>query len=168
MIKRTIQFVATAFLFAAPVLHAEDSLIDKLSIRALNPDEQKTFGPQSGKFRYDPRMIRAAQIARQRAQPKMTLHCWAYVKDALLAANLVSNRPTTAWAREAGAELSRNYGFKKLDTMDPLKAPVGAVIVYGGADAGHVELRTESGFVSDFISHTPYPRPVLGIYVKPA
>jgi hypothetical protein len=40
------------------------------------------------------------------------------------------------------------------------------VIVYGGVDAGHVELRTASGFVSDFISPTPYPRPLIGIYVK--
>jgi len=31
-----------------------------------------------------------------------------------------------------------------------------------------VELRTENGFVSDFISAQPYPRPVIGIYVKPA
>jgi len=41
------------------------------------------------------------------------------------------------------------------------------VIVYGGADAGHVELRTSNGFASDFVSRSPYPRPVLGIYVKP-
>ncbi|MEI9896679.1 MAG: hypothetical protein WDN28_23170 [Chthoniobacter sp.] len=42
------------------------------------------------------------------------------------------------------------------------------MIVYGGQDAGHVELRTETGFVSDFVSSSAYPRPVLGIYVKPA
>ena len=51
-------------------------------------------------------------------------------------------------------------------TMIQKHKPVGAVIVYGGADAGHVELRTASGFVSDFISPTPYPRPLIGIYVK--
>jgi hypothetical protein len=48
-----------------------------------------------------------------------------------------------------------------------MQAPVGAVLVYGGADAGHVEIRTATGFVSDFISRTPYPRPFLGAYVKP-
>ena len=63
--------------------------------------------------------------------------------------------------------LSRG-ALKKLSTKDPYAAPVGAVIVYGGRDAGHVELRTESGFASDFASRRPYPRPVLGIYVKPA
>lgn len=126
------------------------------------------FGPRSGSLRYDPRMIRAAQIAQERAQPRMTWHCWKYVKDALLAAQVVQNRPETAWARQAGTELTTRYGFKKLSTMNPYKAPVGAVIVYGGQDAGHVELRTASGFVSDFVSRVPYPRPVLGIYVKPA
>jgi hypothetical protein len=112
-------------------------------------------------------MIEAANIAKRRAEPRMTWHCWKYVKDALLAAKLVERRPTTAWARQAGDELTANYGFAKLPTKDPYAAPVGAVIVYGGPDAGHVELRTADGFVSDFISPRAYPRPVLGIYVKP-
>jgi len=153
---------------AASTLRAEDSLVDKQRSRTLTPEEQRVFGPQSGGLKYDPRMILAAQIAQQRAQPRMTWHCWAYVKNALLAANVVERRPVTAWARQAGTELSENYGFKKLWTRDPYAAPVGAVIVYGGQDAGHVELRTSSGFASDFVSRSPYPRPVLGIYVKPA
>jgi hypothetical protein len=64
--------------------------------------------------------------------------------------------------------LTQHYGFKRLSTRNPYDAPIGAVIVYGGADAGHVELRTATGFVSDFVSSEAYPRPVLGIYVKPA
>lgn len=147
---------------------AQESLLEKNKARALTPEEQRTFGPQSAGRRYDPRMIRAAEIARQRAQPKMTWYCWRYVKDALLAAGLVSSRPTTAWAKQAGAELCQKYGFIKLKISDPRKAPVGAVVVYGGNDAGHVELRTESGFVSDFVSRTPYPRPLVGVYVKPS
>ncbi|MES2570685.1 MAG: hypothetical protein V4710_11610 [Verrucomicrobiota bacterium] len=111
-------------------------------------------------------MIRAAQIAMQRARPQMTWHCWRFVKDALLAANLVSSRPTTAWAKQAGDELCEKFGFVRIAIRDPKKAPVGAVIVYGGADAGHVELRTPGGFVSDFVSKTPYPRPLVGVFVK--
>ena len=88
------------------------------------------------------------------------------LKAALLAASVVPSRPTTTYARQAGEELVRDFGFKKLRGSDPRRAPVGAVVVYGGGDAGHVELRTERGFVSDFFSPTPYPRPVLGIYVK--
>jgi len=157
-----------ALLLAASTLHAEDSLSDRWKGRRLTPEEQRMFGPKSATLKYDVRMIRAAHIAQLRANPRMTWHCWKYVKDALLAANVVENRPVSIWARQAGAELARNYGFKKLQTRDPYAAPVGAVIVYGGPDAGHVELRTESGFVSDFTSRRSYPRPVLGIYVKPA
>jgi hypothetical protein len=78
----------------------------------------------------------------------------------------VDSYPSSAWAKQAGDELCRKYGFLKLDLRDPYKAPVGAVIVYGGHDAGHVELRSKDGFVSDFVSRTPYPRPLVGIYVK--
>ena len=168
MIKNLLPFLLISLLTGASVFGADESLKEKDKARALTQEEQRAFGPKSGGLRYDPRMIRAAQIAQQRAKPQMTWRCWAYVKDALLAANLVQNRPVTAWARQAGTELSGNYGFKKLPTLNPYKAPVGAVIVYGGNDAGHVELRTTSGFVSDFVSSRPYPRPVLGIYVKPA
>lgn len=157
-----------ALFYATPLLHAEDSLTDRRKVRRLTTEEQRLFGPESASLRYDPRMIRAAQIAQERARPRMTWHCWKYVKDALLAADLVENRPVSIWAREAGTELARNHGFKKLPTLNPYAAPVGAVIVYGGQDAGHVELRTATGFASDFISRHPYPRPVLGIYVKPA
>ena len=164
---KPILLITLLVLAATSTLRAE-SLRDKSSARPLTAEEQALFGPKSKGLRYDPRMIRAAEIARQRAKPRMTWHCWAYVKDALLAANVVENRPVSVWARQAGTELSRKYGFKKLSTKDPYAAPVGAVIVYGGHDAGHVELRSESGFVSDFTSRRPYPRPVLGIYVKPA
>jgi hypothetical protein len=147
---------------------ADESLLEKGKARALTAEEQRAFGPKSAGRQYDPRMIRAAQIARERAKPKMTWYCWRYVKNALLASGLVSSRPTSAWAKQAGAELCARYGFVRLPISDPMKAPVGAVVVYGGPDAGHVELRTEKGFVSDFFSPTPYPRPLVGVYVKPS
>ena len=155
-----------ALAFAARCAHAEESLYERKGARKPTAAEQRNFGPKSGSQNYDARMIRAMEIARQRAHRKTTWHCWGYVKDALLAANVVSTRPTTAWAKQAGGELTRKYGFKKLATLDPMRAPVGAVVVYGGSDAGHVEIRTPSGFVSDFFSSQPYPRPVVGIYVK--
>jgi hypothetical protein len=111
-------------------------------------------------------LVRASQIALTRAHPQTTWHCWRYVKDALLAARAVEKRPESAWAKHAGEELCKRHGFTKLELSDPYAAPVGAVIVYGGADAGHVEFRSEQGFVSDFVSSTPYPRPLVGIYVK--
>jgi hypothetical protein len=145
----------------------EKSLFDSSSAKKLTPEQQAQFGPKSGNLKYDPRMLKAAEIARKRAQPHMTWYCWRYVKDALVDAGLVTSRPTSPWAKQAGRELCEKYGFVKLKITDPLKAPVGAVVVYGGQDAGHVELRTANGFVSDFISPTPYPRPLVGIFVKP-
>jgi hypothetical protein len=50
---------------------------------------------------------------------------------------------------------------------DPYQAPVGAVLVYDAKRAaGHVEIRTENGFVSDFRSKTPSRRPLLGVFAK--
>jgi len=162
----------TLLLFACLAIalssRGEDSLLDVNKASHLTRDQQRLFGPRSGSRKYDPRMVRAAEIALQRAQPQTTWYCWRYVKDALLAANLVSSRPTTVLAKQAGDELCRKFGFKKLRIRDPEKAPIGAVLVYGGADAGHVEFRTSSGFVSDFVSRTPYRRPLLGVFVKPS
>jgi len=147
---------------------ADESLMDKSQAEKLTRDQKAMFGPKSSGLRYDSRMIRAAEIAKHRAHPKMTWHCWKYVKDALVAAQVVGSRPKSVFANHAGAELCNKYGFTKLPIHDPYQAPVGAVVVYDGADGGHVEIRTDDGFVSDFESPTPYPRPVLGIYVKPS
>ncbi|HEV2097169.1 MAG TPA: hypothetical protein VGQ82_11795 [Chthoniobacterales bacterium] len=115
----------------------------------------------------DPRLRRAASIAEERAHAHSRSRCWHYVKEALVAAGVVSSRPKSEFAKEAGAELVANYGFKKVAVRDPYLAPVGAVLVYGsGRASGHVELRTKSGFVSDFTSKTPSHRPLLGIYTK--
>lgn len=125
------------------------------------------FGPKADGIRYDARMIRAAQIAEQRARQHSIRSCWRYVKEALLAANVVDTYPGTTYAKQAGDELIRKHGFRRLSITDPFKAPVGAVLVYGGRGAGHVEIRTRDGFVSDFESPTPSRRPLLGIFVKP-
>ena len=168
MIRLTLPLFTAALLAIAGAASAEDSLLDKAQAQKVTAEQRSLFGPKSGLLHYDPRMIRAAEIAQKRAHPQMTWHCWKYVKDALLAANVVKSRPTSAWAKDAGDELCRKYGFKKLRVSNPYKAPVGAVVVYGGPDAGHVEIRTRDGFVSDFVSHTSYPRPLVGVYVKPS
>jgi len=115
----------------------------------------------------NPTLMRAATIAQERARAHSKSLCWRYVKEALLASGAVNSYPKTANAKEAGQELVQNYGFKKAPVNDPFKAPVGAVLVYGAKKAaGHVEIRTKDGFVSDFRSKTPSPRPLLGIYTK--
>ena len=115
----------------------------------------------------DPKLTQAATIAQERAHAHSRARCWQYVKQALLASGAVSSYPKTAYAKEAGQELVSSYGFKKLAVRDPFKAPVGSVLVYGAKKAaGHVEIRTKDGFVSDFKSKIPSPRPLLGVYAK--
>jgi len=115
----------------------------------------------------DRKLMQAATIAQERAHAHSRSRCWHYVKDALLASGVIDSRPKTAYARQAAQELVSNYGFKRLSVNDPFSAPVGSVLVYGTSrTVGHVEIRTRDGFVSDFRSKTPSPRPLLGVYAK--
>ncbi len=116
--------------------------------------------------RLDPKLLRAASIADERAHAHSKSRCWHYVKEALLAAGAVSSYPKTALAKQAGDELVNNYGFKKLSMRDPYAAPVGAVLVYGGKGAGHVEIRNKTGFASDFRTSTPSKRKLIGVFAK--
>ena len=115
----------------------------------------------------DPKMRRAATIAEERAKAHSLSKCWHFVKEALVAAGAVKSRPQTSLAKQAGQELVKNYGFKKLPVSNPYEAPVGSVLVYDAKRAaGHVEIRTETGFVSDFRSKTPSRRPLIGVFAK--
>ncbi len=115
----------------------------------------------------DPKLARAATIAEERANAHSKSRCWRYVKQALLASGAVNSYPKTALARQAGDELVKSYGFTRLAVRDPYQAPVGSVLVYGsGRAAGHVEIRTKRGFVSDFRTPTPSHRPLIGVYAK--
>lgn len=115
----------------------------------------------------DVRLRRAATIAEERAHAHSRSMCWHAVKEALVASGVVNSRPKTEFAKQAGRELVQNYGFKQIKVSDPYKAPVGAVLVYNASRAaGHVEIRTRNGFVSDFRSAKPSRRPLLGVFVK--
>ena len=128
---------------------------------------KKIVQPFGNDSKIDPKLRRAATIAEERARAHSLSKCWHYVKEALVAAGVVKSRPQTTLAKQAGQELVNNYGFKKLPVTDPYQAPVGAVLVYGAKRAaGHVEIRTENGFASDFRSKTPSRRPLLGIFAK--
>ena len=115
----------------------------------------------------DRKLMYAATIAQERAHAHSRSRCWHYVKEALLASGVINSRPQSELAKEAAQDLVNNYGFKKLPVRDPFAAPIGSVLVYGAnRAAGHVEIRTRDGFVSDFCSKTPSPRPLLGVYAK--
>jgi hypothetical protein len=102
--------------------------------------------------RIDPRLRRAASIAEERATAHSRARCWRYVKEALVASGVIKSYPKSAYAADAGKELVRDYGFKRLPIHDPYAAPLGAVLVYGDRNRGHVELRTRDGFASDYRS----------------
>ena len=128
---------------------------------------EKIAQPFAGDSKIDPKLRRAATIAEERARPHSLSKCWHFVKEALVAAGVVKSRPQTLLAKQAGQELVNDYGFKKLPVSDPYQAPVGSVLVYDAKRAaGHVEIRTENGFVSDFRSKTPSRRPLIGVFAK--
>src|SRR5438874_2913372 len=115
----------------------------------------------------DPKLLQAATIAQERAHAHSRSMCWHYVKEALLASGVIDSRPKSELAKDAAQDLVSNYGFKRIPVKDPFAAPLGSVLVYGAnRAAGHVEIRTRDGFVSDFCSKTPSPRPLLGVYAK--
>ena len=117
--------------------------------------------------RIDPRLMRAATIAQDRANARSKALCWRYVKTALVAAGAINSYPKSVYAAEAGAELVSNYGFRRLPIRDPYSAPVGAVLVYGSpSPGGHVEIRTSDGFVSDYHSKNPCFYPLVAVYGK--
>lgn len=118
--------------------------------------------------RLDPALRRAASFAQERAHARTKAQCWRYVKQALVAAGAVDSYPSTNYGAQAGDELVSKYGFKKLPIRDPYAAPVGAVIVYGkgAGGAGHVEIRTKDGFVSDYYSKNKCFYPLKAIYGK--
>ena len=116
--------------------------------------------------RIDPKLRRAATIAEERANARSHARCWHYVKNALVAAGVIGSYPKTAYAAEAGQELARDYGFTRLPVRDPYKAPLGAVLVYGDRNRGHVELRAKDGFVSDYHSKYRCFYPLVAVYGK--
>jgi len=116
--------------------------------------------------RINPKLMRAATIAEERANPHSKGRCWQYVKEALLNAGAVNSYPKTAYAAEAGGELVHSYGFTRLSVRDPYSAPVGSVLVYSGGRAGHVEIRTRDGFASDYHSKNACYYHLIAAYAK--
>src|SRR6266567_4689557 len=162
---------AAALVMSAPKpkFAYKDSSGKKQSIEVVDKYYPKKIVEPFAKLdaKIDPKLRRAATIAEERARAHSLSKCWHYVKEALVAAGVVKSQPQTPLAKQAGQELVNNYGFKKLPVTDPYQAPVGAVLVYGAKRAaGHVEIRTENGFVSDFRSKTPSRRPLLGVFAK--
>jgi len=154
-------------LVGSTTLLANQALRHTGGAAAPRPEIRRMLGVKSAEFKYDKRMLAAAEIASARAARFSQYHCWRHVKVALLKSHVIDSYPVTVYAKQAAAELESSFGFRKLPLNDPYKAPKGSVLVYGGSGPGHIEFRSENGFVSDFISLTPSRLPLIGIYVKP-
>jgi hypothetical protein len=162
---------AMALVFSAPnpKFNYTDTSGKKQSVEVIDKYYPKKIVQPFAKVdpQIDPKLRRAATIAEERARAHSLSKCWHAVKEALVAAGVVKSRPQTTLAKQAGQELVKNYGFKKLPVSNPYEAPVGSVLVYDAKRAaGHVEIRTEDGFVSDFRSKTPSRRPLIGVFAK--
>jgi len=116
--------------------------------------------------RLDPRLRRAATIAQERANARSKARCWRYVKEALVASGVINSYPKTNYASQAGEELVRDYGFKRLPVRDQFAAPIGSVLVFGQGGAGHVVIRTKTGFVSDYWTKNRCKYPLIAVYGK--
>jgi hypothetical protein len=118
--------------------------------------------------RLDPRLRRAATIAQERASARSKARCWRYVKEALVASGVIKSYPKTNYAAQAGTELVRDFGFTRLSMRDPFAAPLGSVLVFGQGSngAGHVEIRTKNGFVSDYDTKKRCRYPLIAVYAK--
>ena len=128
---------------------------------SLSPTLRAVLNPD-----IDPVMVKAGNIAESRALSRSSLFCWRFVKAALLKAGGVASYPQTACAKDAGRDLVENHGFVQLAVTSAAQAPVGSVLVYGGGGAGHVELRTMRGFVSDYHSSRPSSLPFIGAFTR--
>jgi LysM repeat protein len=173
---------------AAPRVQNTQSPVAKVPVAPNGPATPATTGIiQPGKA-----SLKAADIAEKRASGHPSIKkCYAWVKDALLSGGATSRRLEGVPAKEAGAEL-KSQGFVNVlgkpgyNIKSPYDAPKGAVLVYGAAPGatdgaakwGHIEIRTNNGFASDYASKNARTGPaanglsgknrvLIGVYIKP-
>ncbi|HEU4650425.1 MAG TPA: LysM peptidoglycan-binding domain-containing protein [Croceibacterium sp.] len=138
--------------------------------------------------------VKAAALAKARVLPRSAGKCYRYVKQALLAGGAVDHYLGGGSAIEAGPELVAQgfvdiFGLPAAGIRSPYDAPVGAVLVYKATATatdrnrvhGHIEMRVEGGFASDYFSprartgpesngtalNSSSGRALAGVYVKP-
>lgn len=100
-------------------------------------------------------------------EPKSIHMCLRYVKKALFATKMIRTYPGIVAAKDFGPFLGKE-GFANLLETKPGtnldNAPIGAIIVYrpvemqeynGKTVYGHIEIKTEKGYVSDYLSVKP-------------
>jgi len=142
------------------------------------------------------KMEGAIDYALKHAHKKSISRCLKFVKHSLFANKLINPYDACDLAKDYGPYLIKN-GFENILETRPgtniANAPIGAIIVYHPVDklvyqgkpiAGHIEIKTKVGYVSDYICPGPtyhtdpvkmispmsYPKEtrykVTGIFVK--
>ncbi|QJE02483.1 LysM peptidoglycan-binding domain-containing protein [Massilia forsythiae] len=113
------------------------------------------------------RIAAAIAYAMKHKEPKSVHLCLKYVKRALFASKAIRSYPGIIAAKDFGPFLGKE-GFDNLLESKPganLKnAPIGSIIIYrpvemqayhGKTIYGHIEIKTEHGYVSDFFTERP-------------
>lgn len=119
-------------------------------LNALNEGAGQKIGP-SGKI-----------YKGRKPKNRFTKLCYRYVKTALLKSHLSSKYLGGAKAYQAKTYLEQQ-GFVNILKDPNVKSkinsyrdfPTGTILVYSGGNAGHIEVKTNTGFVSDFINDKP-------------
>jgi hypothetical protein len=112
-------------------------------------------------------MTAAIAYAMKHAHPKSQHLCLKYVKRALFATKMIRTYPGVIAAKDFGPSLAAE-GFQNLLETKPGTnldtAPVGAIIIYrpvekqehnGKTIYGHIEIKTGTGYVSDYFTEHP-------------
>ena len=113
------------------------------------------------------KMAATIAYALKHREPQSIHFCLKYVKRALFATKMIRYYDNCQLAKEYGPHLEEN-GFENILLTRPgtniASAPIGAIIVYrpiemqvyqGKTIAGHIEIKTKLGYVSDYLSEGP-------------
>lgn len=139
----------------------------------------------------DAASVRAAAYAESHVLSRSTGYCYRYVKQALQATGATNIYLPGVAAKGAGLALEQQgfvnvLGKPGANIRSAYDAPAGAVLVYGpvagatdkNAKYGHIEIRTNNGFASDYFSTRARTGPeanglagqgrvLIGVYIKP-
>lgn len=112
-------------------------------------------------------MAATIAYAMKRAHKTSQHLCLKYVKTALKATKMIHTYPNVVAAKDFGPSLAAE-GFQNLLETKPgtnlATAPVGSVIIYRPIEMqvynnetiyGHIEIKTETGYVSDYFTRNP-------------
>ncbi|MDG0817941.1 hypothetical protein [Bdellovibrio svalbardensis] len=142
-----------------------------------DPNDPWADDPYISKYSHSKKVEKAIRAAKKSASRSKRL-CYRYVKNALLAGDLIDSYPPGGKAKQGVSDLKAQGMVNLLDNpkyasriRTPADAPKGAVLVYStgeSKEAGHIEIKTGDGknatYVSDYQSAKNIQQTTKGIY----